>query len=173
VVAGRCRSLAGSSPTASTRTLRPTSQPGLAALARMPRAFGAGAPTSPGYAICAIPRRDSRLNSAGSSQFLRFRRPATGPPRWPHCRPFNLSPPFRGQARGNGCVLSAEVSVAIASLDFRWAAFATLIVMLQIPLVAMRWHTRGARCADDPCGDHCHHRHHQHVLRPSAAESCE
>jgi glycosyltransferase 2 family protein len=32
-----------------------------------------------------------------------------------------------------------QVSVAIASLDFRWAAFAILIVMLQMPLVAMRW----------------------------------
>jgi hypothetical protein len=24
-------------------------------------------------------------------------------------------------------------------MDFRWAAFATLVVMLQIPLVGMRW----------------------------------
>jgi glycosyltransferase 2 family protein len=32
-----------------------------------------------------------------------------------------------------------QVSTAIASLDFRWAAFATSIVTLQIPLVAMRW----------------------------------
>src|SRR5713101_707264 len=34
--------------------------------------------------------------------------------------------------------LRALVS-AIPSLDFRWAAFATLVVMLEIPLVALRW----------------------------------
>jgi glycosyltransferase 2 family protein len=34
--------------------------------------------------------------------------------------------------------LRALVS-AIPSLDFRWAAFAALVVMLQIPLVALRW----------------------------------
>jgi uncharacterized membrane protein YbhN (UPF0104 family) len=32
-----------------------------------------------------------------------------------------------------------QVSTAVASLDFRWAALASLIVTLQIPLVAMRW----------------------------------
>jgi glycosyltransferase 2 family protein len=32
-----------------------------------------------------------------------------------------------------------QVLSAIPWLDFRWAAFATLVVILQIPLVAMRW----------------------------------
>jgi uncharacterized membrane protein YbhN (UPF0104 family) len=32
-----------------------------------------------------------------------------------------------------------QVLSAIPLLDFRWAAFATALVMLQIPLVAMRW----------------------------------
>lgn len=33
----------------------------------------------------------------------------------------------------------SQVLTAAASLDFRWAAFAILVVTLQIPLVAMRW----------------------------------
>src|SRR3981189_2845855 len=32
-----------------------------------------------------------------------------------------------------------QVLSAVAQSDFRWAAFAVLVVMLQIPLVAMRW----------------------------------
>jgi glycosyltransferase 2 family protein len=32
-----------------------------------------------------------------------------------------------------------QVLSAVALLDFRWAAFATLIVMLQIPLLGLRW----------------------------------
>jgi glycosyltransferase 2 family protein len=34
----------------------------------------------------------------------------------------------------------SQVLSAIAQLDFRWAAFAILAAMLQIPLVALRWH---------------------------------
>ena len=33
----------------------------------------------------------------------------------------------------------SQVWSAISQLDFRWAAFATLLVMLQIPLLAARW----------------------------------
>ena len=33
----------------------------------------------------------------------------------------------------------SQVWSAIPRLDFRWAAFATLLVMLQIPLLAARW----------------------------------
>jgi uncharacterized membrane protein YbhN (UPF0104 family) len=34
----------------------------------------------------------------------------------------------------------SQVSSAISLLDFRWAAFAILVVMLQMPLVAARWY---------------------------------
>ena len=34
----------------------------------------------------------------------------------------------------------SQIWSAIPLLDFRWAAFATVVVMLQIPLVALRWH---------------------------------
>jgi len=33
----------------------------------------------------------------------------------------------------------SQVLSAIALLDFRWAAFATLILVLQIPLSGLRW----------------------------------
>src|ERR1700704_82448 len=33
----------------------------------------------------------------------------------------------------------SDLLSAIPLLDFRWVAFATLIVMLQIPLLALRW----------------------------------
>jgi uncharacterized membrane protein YbhN (UPF0104 family) len=39
----------------------------------------------------------------------------------------------------SGQIELSQVSAAVAQLDFRWAAFATLIAVLQIPLVAMRW----------------------------------
>src|SRR5262245_40693054 len=34
----------------------------------------------------------------------------------------------------------SEVWSAVSLLDFRWAAFAIAMVMVQIPLVAARWH---------------------------------
>jgi uncharacterized membrane protein YbhN (UPF0104 family) len=34
----------------------------------------------------------------------------------------------------------SRVWSAVALLDFRWATFAILVVMLQVPLVALRWH---------------------------------
>src|SRR5262245_31029781 len=33
-----------------------------------------------------------------------------------------------------------QVSSAISLLDFRWAAFAIFVVMLEIPLVGLRWY---------------------------------
>ena len=35
-----------------------------------------------------------------------------------------------------------QTLAGIARLDIRWVAFATFIVMLQIPLVALRWRKR-------------------------------
>jgi glycosyltransferase 2 family protein len=35
----------------------------------------------------------------------------------------------------------SQVASAVSLLDFRWAAFAILLVMLQIPLVAARWYS--------------------------------
>src|ERR1700756_5543441 len=43
------------------------------------------------------------------------------------------------------------VSSAISLLDFRWAAFAIFVVVLEIPLVGLRWYNIvGALAARDP-----------------------